>query len=180
MKNLLFTIGLILFFMKLHAQEQYTKTYDSVRNHNTYEGLLSTSINEIFHQKNFFFSELESANFSNTKINQSLLRGLIHAQENPTISMVVIGGIWWCPDTRDILSKLVVYTDSTHFNQITCIGIDRKKQSFSYPLVNQYKVERVPTLIIFKNNQEIGRVVEYGKRGNWEKELSNILRKAIK
>jgi len=33
----------------------------------------------------------------------------------------------------------------------------------------------VPTFIIVKNGREVGRVVEYGKTGNIEKELGEIV-----
>ena len=33
----------------------------------------------------------------------------------------------------------------------------------------------VPTIIVMKNGREIGRVVEYGKYGSFDKELGEIL-----
>jgi hypothetical protein len=35
----------------------------------------------------------------------------------------------------------------------------------------------VPTFIILQNGKEMGRVVEYGKTGNVEKELADIVAK---
>jgi hypothetical protein len=34
-----------------------------------------------------------------------------------------------------------------------------------------------PTFIVLKNGKEVGRVVEYGKNGQWETELAEIVSK---
>ena len=36
-------------------------------------------------------------------------------------------------------------------------------------------ITNVPTIIVMKNGKEIGRVVEYGKTGKWDKELAEIV-----
>jgi hypothetical protein len=36
-------------------------------------------------------------------------------------------------------------------------------------------VVNVPTIIVMKEGKEIGRVVEYGKTGVWDKELGEII-----
>jgi hypothetical protein len=33
----------------------------------------------------------------------------------------------------------------------------------------------VPTIIVMKKGRELGRVIEYGKTGKWEKELADII-----
>jgi hypothetical protein len=35
-------------------------------------------------------------------------------------------------------------------------------------------VVNVPTIIVMKEGKEVGRVVEYGKTGVWDKELGDI------
>jgi hypothetical protein len=34
----------------------------------------------------------------------------------------------------------------------------------------------VPTIIVMKSGKEIGRVVEYGKSGEWDKELLELIK----
>ncbi|MGL6022242.1 MAG: thioredoxin family protein [Chitinophagaceae bacterium] len=162
----IFFVLFISFFISSDAQENvYPKIYASSHKQNIYEGLLSSFNNHEFHEKKCFFDEiLIEKCLANMKIYKPLVNALIKANEQINISMIIVGGIWWCSDTRDILSKLVIYTDTDQFNKITCIGVDRKKQSHSYPVVNQYDIERVPTIILFKNNQEISRVIEYAKK----------------
>ena len=36
-------------------------------------------------------------------------------------------------------------------------------------------VINVPTFIVMKNGKEIGRVVEYGKTGQWDKEIGEVI-----
>jgi hypothetical protein len=38
----------------------------------------------------------------------------------------------------------------------------------------------VPTFIVLKNGQEVGRVVEYGKYGMFDKELGEIINSSVK
>lgn len=37
------------------------------------------------------------------------------------------------------------------------------------------QVTNVPTIIVMKDGKELGRVVEYGKTGKWDKELADII-----
>jgi hypothetical protein len=38
-------------------------------------------------------------------------------------------------------------------------------------------ITNVPTIIVMKNGKEVGRVIEYGTIGKWDKELSDIVKK---
>ena len=40
-----------------------------------------------------------------------------------------------------------------------------------------FNVVNVPTIIVMKDGKELGRVVEYGNTGKWDKELADILNK---
>jgi len=42
-------------------------------------------------------------------------------------------------------------------------------------LSESFQISRVPTIIILKNGIEKGRIIEYGKYGNIEKDLRDIL-----
>jgi hypothetical protein len=42
---------------------------------------------------------------------------------------------------------------------------------------NEWKIINVPTFIVLRDGQEVGRVVEYGNTGNIEKELAAIVAK---
>ncbi|MBK7347662.1 MAG: hypothetical protein IPI98_12365 [Chitinophagaceae bacterium] len=42
-------------------------------------------------------------------------------------------------------------------------------------LTAAFNIINVPTIIVMKEGKEVGRVVEYGKTGQWDKELTGLL-----
>jgi hypothetical protein len=94
------------------------------------------------------------------------------------VQLIVFGGTW-CVDTKYILPKLFALTDAASFSQdnITLLGVDRAKKTISH-LSEALGVINVPTIIVMKGGKELGRVVEYGKTGAWDKELGEILNAA--
>jgi hypothetical protein len=53
--------------------------------------------------------------------------------------------------------------------------VDRNKKTVGR-LSEALNVTLVPTILVFKNGKELGRVVEFGKYGMFDKELAEILR----
>ena len=104
---------------------------------------------------------------------QNALTGL--KANKDSINFVVFGGTW-CGDTKTILPKFFSLTDAAGFSQdrITMIGVDRSKKTIQH-LAEAFGVVNVPTIIVMKNGKEVGRVVEYGKYGLYDKELGEIL-----
>ena len=94
-----------------------------------------------------------------------------------SVNFVVFGGTW-CGDTKTILPKFFSLTDAAGFSQdrVTMIGVDRGKKTIQH-LSEAFGVINVPTIIVMKNGKELGRVVEYGRYGLYDKELAEILSK---
>ena len=92
-----------------------------------------------------------------------------------SINILAFGGTW-CGDTKNILPKFFVLADAAGLSpdRITLLGVDRNKKTIQH-LTDAFNVTRVPTFIVLKNGVEIGRVVEYGKTGQFDKELGEIL-----
>jgi thiol-disulfide isomerase/thioredoxin len=90
-------------------------------------------------------------------------------------SMVVFGGTW-CHDTQNLLPVFYRLVDKSGYpeSKITLIGVDREKTALDN-LHKKYNVTNVPTFIVISNGKEIGRVVEYGKYGQVDKELGEIV-----
>ena len=88
---------------------------------------------------------------------------------------VIFGGTW-CEDTQFILPKFFKLQEKTGVpdNTITFFGVNRAKKSLG-SISDAFNVTLVPTIIVMKEGKEIGRVVEYGKTGKWDKELATIL-----
>ncbi|MEP6700633.1 MAG: thioredoxin family protein, partial [Bacteroidota bacterium] len=82
----------------------------------------------------------------------------------------------WCEDSHNIIPKFFALTDAAGFSpdRITLIGVDRQKKTLSH-LAEALNITNVPTIIVMKNGKEIGRVIEYGKFGLFDKELGEII-----
>ena len=91
------------------------------------------------------------------------------------IEFIVFGGTW-CDDTRVLLPRYFSWLEASNFPQekVTLIGVDRNKKTLSH-LAEALGVINVPTFIVMKNGKEIGRVVEYGKYGQVDKELGEMI-----
>ena len=97
-------------------------------------------------------------------------------KEKGTDLQVIAFGGTWCSDTQIILPKFFSIIDASAFpvSNVTLIGVDRNKKTIGH-LAEALHVLNVPTFIILKNGVEVGRVVEYGKTGQWDKELGDII-----
>jgi thiol-disulfide isomerase/thioredoxin len=92
-----------------------------------------------------------------------------------SIYMIAFGGTW-CGDTKNLLPKFFTLLDAAGYSpdRLTILGVDHSKKTVLH-LSETFNITRVPTFIVLKNGQEIGRVVEYGKTGMFDKELGEII-----
>jgi thiol-disulfide isomerase/thioredoxin len=92
------------------------------------------------------------------------------------VQFVVFGGTW-CEDTQAVLPKFFLIQEMSGIQDtsITFFGVNRAKKTLG-SISDAFNIVNVPTIIVMKEGKEIGRVVEYGKTGNWDKELAQILR----
>jgi hypothetical protein len=75
--------------------------------------------------------------------------------------IVCVLGVW-CSDSRDGVPTFLKALDVANLTRvkIELFGVDRKKED---PLASarKYGVERVPTFIIYREDKEIGRMIEF-------------------
>lgn len=92
-----------------------------------------------------------------------------------SVELLVFMGTW-CEDSQFIIPRLFSLTDAAGFSskRVTLIGTDREKKTLSH-LCEALNVTNVPTIIVMKKGKELGRVVEYGKSGMFDKDLAEIL-----
>jgi thiol-disulfide isomerase/thioredoxin len=90
--------------------------------------------------------------------------------------IIVFGGTW-CEDTQFILPKFFKLQEQSAFpdNAVSFFAVDRNKKTIG-GITDALKIINVPTIIVLKDGKEIGRVVEYGKTGQWDKELMELLK----
>ena len=90
------------------------------------------------------------------------------------LSLKIIMGTW-CSDSRREIPRLMRVLNTSDFppDKVELIGVDKEKHS---PIANfdSFNIQRVPTIIIYKNNMEIGRIIETPKT-SLEQDMINIL-----
>lgn len=76
------------------------------------------------------------------------------------VDVVVIMGTW-CGDSKREVPRFLKIADLSSIppQHIKFYGVDRTKTS-SDGVTEKYRIDRVPTFIFLKNQQEIGRIVE--------------------
>jgi thiol-disulfide isomerase/thioredoxin len=90
-------------------------------------------------------------------------------------SMIVFGGTW-CHDTQNLWPVFYRLVDKSGYpeKKITLIGVDRAKTTIE-DLHKKWNIVNVPTFIVIHDGKEVGRVIEYGKYGQIDKELGEIV-----
>ena len=96
-------------------------------------------------------------------------------KQSDSIEIVAFMGTW-CEDSHFIIPQLIALLDSAGFpkEKFSLVGVDRNKKTVGR-LSEALNVTLVPTILIFRNGKELGRVVEFGKYGMFDKELAEIL-----
>ncbi|RPD48175.1 thioredoxin family protein [Paracnuella aquatica] len=95
--------------------------------------------------------------------------------QKDSVHFLVFAGTW-CHDTQFILPKFFAFANAAGVQKdhITTVGVDESKKS-QYNLTTIFNVDLVPTIIVLKGGKEMGRVVEYGRYGMFDKEIGEIL-----
>lgn len=95
-----------------------------------------------------------------------------------SIQFVVFIGTW-CEDSHFIIPKFFSLLDAAGFakDRISLIGVDRSKKTLSH-LTEALDIISVPTILVMKKGKEIGRIVEYGKSGMFDKDMAEIINSA--
>lgn len=153
----------------LLAQAQYIVLTERP-NEKTFKGIISREILESdtsFH----WYGEAQKIYTPNTVTLDALQKN------KDSVQLLVFMGTW-CEDSHFVIPRLFKLTQAAGFSDdhITLIGVDRKKLTLSH-LSEAMGVTNVPTIIVMKKGKELGRVVEYGTSGSFDKDLGEILAK---
>jgi thiol-disulfide isomerase/thioredoxin len=167
MKKLLPVFILTLFCEVTAAQDQYQVM--SERPHEkTYKGIISREALTSDTSFHWYANGLKGYH-----PNKAAIEGL--KANKDSIQLLVFMGTW-CEDSHYIIPKFYTLLDTAGFSpdKVTLIGVDRQKKTLSH-LCEALGVTNVPTIIVLKNGKELGRVVEYGKTGLFDKDIAEIL-----
>jgi hypothetical protein len=96
-------------------------------------------------------------------------------KKNPNIEFIVFMGTW-CDDSHFIIPKFFALLDSAGFSRdkVSMFGADRSKKTLGH-FAEAMGITNVPTIIVMSKGKEVGRVVEYGKSGLFDKDLAEIM-----
>ncbi|HEY9364491.1 MAG TPA: thioredoxin family protein [Chitinophagaceae bacterium] len=166
MKTVVLLIALLFSTAGAWAQQQFevTKEPDGTR---VLKGIISKD--DITSDPLFSFAENQKGYTPNTFALEALKK------YGSGIELVAFAGTW-CDDTKYILPKFYSLLNAAAFapDKVTLIGVDRNKKTLGH-LAEAFNVINVPTFIVMKDGKELGRVVEYGKYGMWDKELGEVI-----
>jgi thiol-disulfide isomerase/thioredoxin len=161
---------LLLFVSLLAKAQQPYEVLVERPNEKSYKGTVSK---EIIQADTSF--KWWAMNQNGYKPNATAMEGLQKGKDS--LQLLVFMGTW-CEDSQYIIPKLFALTEAAGFSndRITLIGVDRNKKTYGH-LTDALNVINVPTIMVMKNGKELGRVVEYGRYGVFDKELGEILTK---
>jgi len=170
MKGIVCSAFVLLFFtLQVKSQTQFIVYPDSVhQGFKVYKGILDKDVllkDTSFH----WYAE-------NQKYYSALPAAVDALKKNKdSIELIVFMGTW-CDDSHFIIPRLYKLTDASGFEskKITLLGTDRSKKTISH-FSEALNIINVPTIIVMKKGKEMGRIVEYGKYGLFDKELAEIL-----
>lgn len=166
----LFTLLLASTTSLLFAQAEYEITRDP---NDKNVKILRGTINKYLIQNDTAF-KWYNPNQQSYKPDTAIVNALAKVKD-AKMQLIVFGGTW-CEDTQSILPKFFKLQEMSGVpdDNITMFGVNRTKISLGH-IAEALGVINVPTIIVMKDGKELGRVVEYGKTGKWDKELADII-----
>jgi thiol-disulfide isomerase/thioredoxin len=111
--------------------------------------------------------------YDDYQVQSDAINKLLEINKDDLSIKIVMGT--WCSDSRREIPRFMRILDIWQFPvaKVTFIGVDDAKFS---PVAeyNNLDIQRIPTLIIYKNNIEAGRIIEIPKT-SLEQDMVNIL-----
>jgi len=118
------------------------------------------------------FGEFFTPGYTDYVPDETIIKKL-SKQKNGVNIAIVMGS--WCHDSKEQVPRFIKILDGMKFkdSRLNIICVDRNKQGGDVD-VSAMDIQRVPTFILFKNDREIGRIVET-PNSTLEKDLLLIL-----
>ncbi len=116
-----------------------------------------------------------NSGFENYETDDSLLSSI----NLDGINIVVVLGTW-CGDSRTQFPRFMKILNKLNYDKksLRVIAVDRKKKAESVS-VEEFNIEKVPTFIFYKDNKELGRIIETPVT-TLERDISIILHQNLK
>ncbi len=153
---------------KLTLGKQYIEIEDPKHpDHSMLKGQVDDAILTDF-ENNSWYSEGKSSYEADPKIVNEIAKNINDYE------VYAFGGTW-CPDTRALLPKFMAVVQAAELapERLTIFAVDHQKNALNVER-EMFDIERVPTFIFYKNNNEKGRIVE-SVEGSIEKAILEII-----
>ena len=146
-------ITAILFFVSIHSFSQNKIIFDEKYNDSL---LIGKCTIEAFEKQPYY--EWFSFEYQDYTPNDSIINLLKNTTDS--INITIILGVW-CSDSRREFPRFMKILNLINydFNKLNIICVDTDKKADKIDLY-KYNIKLVPTFIFYKNNFEIGRIIE--------------------
>lgn len=170
MKTLMLFIGLLVSIPSF-AQFGYDVSTDKENGMKVFKG--DFTFGDLKNEKTFTWFTTGAASYKPDSAAMTTLKKHLNRFE-----IVVLMGTW-CDDSHNLVPKLYKVMQQTGYPEDKCkiYGLDRAKEAKGMEH-RIYQVTKVPTVIVFQDHIEIGRIVETVKK-SIEEDLAKIIRKRI-
>lgn len=167
MKTIFFSI-LMLASTTVFSQSDYERSTDTENGSVVFKGQIT--YDDLLKEPGFSWLKKGADNYAPDKESIAYLQ-----KELPGYEIIVFLGTW-CEDSQNLIPKLYKTLQAAGYpmRRYSMYGVDRAKTA-KYVEHKLYKIERVPTIILFKKNNEVGRIVESTKK-NIEEDLAEIIK----
>jgi len=167
MKKLLFSL-LMLATMNVMAQSDYDRSIDKENGSVVFKGQIS--FEDLLKEPSFSWMGKGAEDYMPDKETIAYLE-----KELSDYEVIVFLGTW-CEDSHRLIPRLYKTLQAANYpmRRYSLYGVDRAKAA-KYVENKLYKIEWVPTIILFKKNNEVGRIVESAKK-SIEEDIADIIK----
>jgi len=152
----LFLLAAMLFSVATFAQSDYEISKDDETGAVVLKGQIS--FDDLKKESSFTWMSKGAASYKPAKSDIKYLKEYL-----PQYEMVVLMGTW-CDDSQRLIPELykVLMAAGYPTGKVKMYGVNRAKEAKNLEQ-KIYSLEKVPTIIIYKDHTEIGRIVEHLK-----------------
>lgn len=161
--------AILFLFMQANAQPKYTRAYDDDTKELVYVGELVYY--DLEKEPEFKWFVQGAYQYKADTAAVAYLRKHLKDYE-----MVTFLGTW-CEDSKELIPKLYRVLHEAGYptkKQHTMYALDLYKKGL-YGEAEEYGIEAVPTIILYKNGEEAGRIVETTVADTIEEDLQAII-----
>ncbi len=171
MRKLMFILGLFLIVSCGETKLMNQIKFDQKQNSDILVGY--TNLDGL---KKMPFGEWFNAEYKSYNPDIETLNQINKADLKKKFKINIVMGSW-CSDSQREVPRLIKILEGLDYpvNSIVIINVDSQKQAEG-TIVNQLNITKIPTIIVFKQKHEIGRIIE-SPEISLEKDLLKIINK---